>query len=342
MDHVMALQKKLLPDLLAVMTKRYRILQYLRLMGPIGRRSLSASLGMTERVLRGEVEFLSKQGLTITTGQGMMLTPEGEKLLDGLEETMKQVSGLSDLEQALRRRLNVREAIVVPGDSDREPWVKKDLGRACAALLGRALREENVIAVAGGTTVAEVAELMRPVRGKRTLFVPARGGLGERVENQANSICARMAEKAEGSYRLLHVPDQLSNGTYETLVEEPGVKEVLALIRSADVVIHGIGEALTMAKRRKSSPELLRKLEVEGAVAEAFGYYFDSGGNVVHKVKTIGLQLEDLQAKKTVISVAGGSSKAEAIAAFFEKSPPSVLVTDEGAASALVSRSVEK
>ncbi|HET7578697.1 MAG TPA: sugar-binding domain-containing protein [Bacillales bacterium] len=337
MDNVIALEKKLLPDLLEVMVKRYHVLQYLRLMGPIGRRSLAVNLGMTERVLRREVEFLNKQGLVSTTGQGMILSDEGRKLLDGLEETMKDVSGLRELEEALQKRLGLPEVIVVPGDSDRAPWVKQDMGRACVARLDRELGDENVIAVAGGTTLAAVAEWMRPM-GRSALFVPARGGLGERVENQANTICAEMARKAEGGYRLLHVPDQLSNGSYESLVEEPAVKEVLALIRSAGIVVHGIGEASTMAKRRKSSPDLLKKIEREGAVAEAFGYYFDGAGNIIHKVKTIGLQLEDLQTRKAVLAVAGGSSKAEAIDAFFKKSHESVLITDEGAAMELVNQ----
>lgn len=337
MDSIIALEKKLLPDLMEVMAKRYHVLQYLRLMGPIGRRSLAVNIGMTERVLRREVEFLNQQGLVSTTGQGMILTGEGEKLLDGLEAKMKEMSGLSDLENELRQRLELPEVIVVPGNSDHAAWVKKDMGRACVARLRKELGEGSVIAVAGGTTLAAVAELMKPINnGKSALFVPARGGLGERVENQANTICAEMARKAEGEYRLLHVPDQLSSGSYESLVEEPAVKEALALIRSAGIVIHGIGDAETMAKRRKASDELLEKIEDEKAVAEAFGYYFDGAGKIIHKVKTIGLQLEDLKTRKAVLTVAGGSSKAKAIAAFFKQSRESVLITDEGAANELV------
>lgn len=337
MDSILALEKKLLPDLLEVMAKRYHVLQYLRLMGPIGRRSLAVNIGMTERVLRREVEFLNKQGLVSTTGQGMILTGEGEKLLDGLEEKMKELSGLSDLEKDLQKRMGLPEVIVVPGNSDHAEWVKKDMGRASVARLRKELTDGNVIAVAGGTTLAAVADLMQPIgNGNRALFVPARGGLGERVENQSNTICAKMARKAEGEYRLLHLPDQLSSGAYESLVEEPAVKEVLKLIRSSDIVIHGIGDAETMAKRRKASEKLLKRIDEENAVAEAFGYYFNGEGNITHKVKTIGLQLEDLKTRKAVLTVAGGSSKAKAIAAFFKQTHESVLITDEGAANELV------
>ena len=49
MESLINIQKRLLPDLLIVMRKRYHILQYLSLMEQSGRRSLAASLGLTER-----------------------------------------------------------------------------------------------------------------------------------------------------------------------------------------------------------------------------------------------------------------------------------------------------
>ncbi len=117
--------KKLLPDLLVVMQKRFEILQYIRLTEPIGRRSLSASLGISERVLRGEVQFLKEQNLVDIKTNGMTLTEEGYELLSVLEDTMKDVLGLTLLEKTLKERLNLKDAIIVSGDSDQSPWVKK-------------------------------------------------------------------------------------------------------------------------------------------------------------------------------------------------------------------------
>jgi central glycolytic genes regulator len=92
-----------------------------------------------------------------------------------------------------------------------------------------------------------------------------------------------------------------------------------------------------MAERRRTSPEELMKIQQENAVGEAFGYYFDDHGEVVHRVQTIGLQLRDLSKIPNVIAVAGGATKAKAIAAYLKQAPKStVLVTDEGAASQLM------
>ena len=57
MRKVIDIQKKLLPDLLAIIQKRFHILRYIGAMEPVGRRNLASSLGLTERVLRSEVDF---------------------------------------------------------------------------------------------------------------------------------------------------------------------------------------------------------------------------------------------------------------------------------------------
>ncbi|WP_343753776.1 sugar-binding transcriptional regulator, partial [Lentibacillus halophilus] len=169
------------------------------------------------------------------------------------------------------------------------------------------------------------------------LFVPARGGIGEKEEHQANTIAAKMARQAHGNYRLLYVPDPLSETSYRTMIEEPAVQDVLHLMYEADVVLHGIGDALTMAERRKTPEDILQKLRDGHAVSEAFGYYFNAFGEIVHHVRTIGIHLDDLsENSKRVITVAGGESKAQAIESYFKQGKSDLLITDEAAAEAIL------
>ncbi|WP_368503336.1 sugar-binding transcriptional regulator [Alkalihalophilus sp. As8PL] len=331
------IQQKLLPDMLDVMVKRYKILQYIRLMQPIGRRNLSSNLQMSERVLRTEVTFLKDQGLVSFATAGMTVTPAGEALFYQLEDVMKELLGLRTLEEQVEQKLGVKKVLVVAGNSDEDHWVKHELGRASISELKIKREPNDVIAVMGGTTLAAVAEMMTPDASMRdVIFVPARGGLGEKVENQANTISAELATRAGAQYRLLHVPDQLSEEAYSSLVLEPSIQDILKLIKSARVVIHGIGEANTMATRRRSKDTFMEKIEREQAVAESFGYYFNREGMIIHKQRTIGLQLDELDKDKYVISVAGGESKAEAISAYMKYRPSDVLITDESAARRLL------
>ena len=141
-----------------------------------------------------------------------------------------------------------------------------------------------------------------------------------------------MARKTGGDYRLLHVPDRLSEEAYQTLVQDPQIQALVAANRGSRIVLHGIGDAMAMAKRRKSKETEIDSLRAAGALGEAFGYYFDRSGQIVSKIPTVGLRIEDVRQAEAVIAVAGGRSKAFAIASVLRGGHRGVLVTDEGAA----------
>ena len=92
----------------------------------------------------------------------------------------------------------------------------------------------------------------------------------------------------------------------------------------------------TCAIRLKYERLLLRD---QGAKGEAFGYYFDGKGNVVHRIRTVGIQTGQLEKVPLIIAVAGGKSKADAILSYMASAPrQTILVTDEGAARAMLAK----
>ncbi|WP_182201253.1 sugar-binding transcriptional regulator [Paraliobacillus salinarum] len=330
-------QKKLFPDILEVIQRRYKILHFIHVLEPIGRRTLAEHVHMKERIVRSEIDFLNSQALLEITTRGMRITHSGQQVLQKLEVFMSDLFGFDVLEKQIKDTLKLEHVLIVPGNSDEDELVKQELGKATVDYLKSILKSDQTIAVTGGTTMATVAEMLRPSNDSiDCLFVPARGGLGERVENQANTICAEMAKKVNGEYRLLYVPDPLSEETYQSIIQEPSVKEILQIIRQADIVVHSIGNADMMAQRRKASKEVLHKIQSGKAVSEAFGYYLNDEGKVIHKVRTVGMQLEDLSKIKDVIAVAGGKSKAKAIDSYCKQGKSNVLITDEAAAKELI------
>ncbi|RKD22613.1 hypothetical protein BEP19_10150 [Ammoniphilus oxalaticus] len=333
-----SLQLKLVPDLIHVMQRRLHVLRNIYLQQPIGRRSLAASLNTTERILRGEVEFLKEQGFVRVENVGMSLTDEGLTTLESLESMIKDLYGLSEYETKLQEILNVKRVIVAPGQSAMSDLDKKELGRTAASLLLSVLSEDDIVAVTGGSTVAMMAEMMNSGSSlyPSVLFVPARGGLGENVELQASHIAARCASKLGAQYRMFHVSDFLGAAAYEMLQKDPYIREMLTLIRSAKIVVHGIGQAMEMAIRRKAPDEILTILKNGNAVGEAFGYYFDQDGNIVYRMETMGLQLEQIKSARVVVGLAGGAGKAKAIDAIAKSGLMDVLIMDESAAKGIL------
>lgn len=342
-QELIRIQQIIAPEITKIIQLRYDILRAILYNQPIGRRNLASQLKLGERVIRGEISFLQELNLLHINQWGMTLTEEGERITSYLEEYIRQFGGLSSLEKKICRYLNLPEVIIIPGDSDVNPMVKSDLGRAGARYLKNKLQPKQILAVTGGTTLAEVAEALGNMRFKMdVLVVPARGGLGEKVEIQANTIAAQIAEHLGGDYKLLHVPDNLSPAALRTLQNEPGIKEILDLIAEADLVVHGIGTIEEMSSRRGLGEEEVKRIISKGAVGEALGYYIDSKGKIVDVISSIGLHLEDLKKSKLVVAIAGGKKKAAAILACMYASPQSTLITDQGAAEEIVRLIEEK
>lgn len=92
-----------------------------------------------------------------------------------------------------------------------------------------------------------------------------------------------------------------------------------------------------MANLRESSAEEKEMLQTAEAKGEAFGYYFNRTGKAVHRIRTIGIQIDQLERVPLIYAVAGGSSKAEAILAYMSTAPKqTVLITDEAAAQEML------
>lgn len=325
--------QRVAPELLPILELRYKILRQLLFSQPLGRRALASKLQLGERIIRRELEKLREGGLVEIGPDGVRLTSKGTPIVAELGQLVHQLRGLRHLEEGLARELGLRRMMVVPGDLDEDPMVKKDLARATSIYLDKVLKDEDVLAVTGGTTLAEVARSLPLFSSRRrVIVVPARGGLGEEVELQANTIAAVFARQLGGSYRLFHLPDDLSEEAMHTISNEPKVRQIMALLRKARYVLHGIGTAEEMARRRGLGPRQMDLIRRRQGVGEAFGYYFDRQGRIVYSTSSTGLRLEDLEGIGEVIAVGGGKGKAEAALAVLSSKYQHVCITDEGAA----------
>ncbi|WP_080147033.1 sugar-binding transcriptional regulator [Marinilactibacillus piezotolerans] len=332
--------EKVAPDTFQTLKRRYHILKQIQKMGPIGRRTLAARLGYTERVLRSEVDILKQQGLVKTSSIGMECTSSGVEIYRQLERIMGQHVRSKELETRLANALKISHCIIVPGDADEDEQIAQDMGLAAVKALDFLLPAgKSVVAVMGGTTMGEVADAMDEGFGahRKLLFVPARGGLGESVDIQANMIAEKMARKSGGKSRALYAPEYVRSDTYSLLSEEPEIKETLQLVENASLILYSIGSAFEMAERRGMNTETLQLLKEKNAVAEAFGEFVNPEGEIVYKLSRIGLQSGQMGRIPNVLAVAGGKHKAKAIEAYVKTVPPHTwLVTDEAAANEIL------
>ena len=336
MQEILKLQKKIIPELVELLEKRYNILSTIYYNQPIGRRILANKLNLGERVVRTEINFFKEQGLIEIHTPGMTVTKDGEKIVNELKEFIHDIRGLSEVEEQVKSLLNIRKVIIVPGDIEKDPQIVKDLGKASAKYLKEVIKDNSIIALTGGSTIKEVVEAFPKVNFSNVLVVPARGGMGRNVETQSNTLAASLAKKVNGNYKMLHIPENLSDDILETLLKKKNISEVVDCIRKADILLYGIGNAEHMAQKRGAEDSEIMKLIDLGAIGEAFGCYFNKKGEVVFRTAIVGLDINEARKIKTHIAVAGGKNKVSSIISTQLNNSNSILVTDEAAGKQIV------
>lgn len=247
------------------------------------------------------------------------------------------------LEGALEDAFGLREAVVIPGRSESPSRTRRTLGQAAAEYLDRLLKGGERIGISWGTTLGAVMDHLRP-RRLRTTVVPLVGGLGQAAPaTHANELARRLAEAHHGRVHLLHAPAIVAHdGVRAALLTDPRVRQVLDLARRVDVALVGIGALVpssTLIESGYVSADDVAALRRSGAVGDICTRPFTvagvpAGGPLDGRI--LAVDFEDLRRIRTVIGVAGGLEKAEAILGALHGGLVDVLVTDHLAARAVL------
>ncbi|MDK7227662.1 sugar-binding domain-containing protein, partial [Lactobacillus iners] len=73
---------------------------------------------------------------------------------------------------------------------------------------------------------------------------------GESVEIQSNTVAQMMASETGGRHKGLYLPENVSSEALTLLLQDTDIANAISNIYNSDMVIHGIGRADVMSKRR--------------------------------------------------------------------------------------------
>jgi deoxyribonucleoside regulator len=248
-----------------------------------------------------------------------------------------------DLARELEERFGLREAVVVTGRSESPTLTRRALGQAGARYLDRCLKGREVVGVSWGTTLNEVVHHVRP-RPLRTTVVPLVGGAGQVAPGvHANDLARRLAQAHGGEVHLLHAPAVVASPEVQgALCSDPGIRRALDLARRAQVALVGVGALVpssTLVQSGYFSVRELAALRERGAVGDVCTRPYTRDGLPVDEAlqrRIVAVEFEDLRRIPTVVAVAGGLEKAEAILGLLRGDLVDVLVTDHVAARAVL------
>lgn len=328
--------KKFAPDLIDKFIFRYKILEYISLNAPIGRRSISSYLGVGERLVRNELEFLTEEKFVEVIKSGTFITDLGESILIELRDLINNFNENQDIADELRLKLGIKKVIVCDSYDD-ESLGKEQIAKVASEYFLNIISENDVIAISGGTTVKSFVDIINVKKEyNKIAVIPARGSLGNGLEYQSNVVANNLSKKLKASFFGTFLPDYLDELTFDRLKDLEEVKTLIGYLNKINILVFGIGRADAMAKRRSLTEDEIKILNEKNAVSEAFGNYFDIDGNIVYSSNTIGLDMEQYLKIDEVIAIAGYGEKYKAIISICNIRKDMTLVTDKESAKKIL------
>ncbi len=250
------------------------------------------------------------------------------------------IRACAELEEALRQRFALDYAEVVPGDADQDGVV--GLGAAAARQLEAYLspKTPTVLAFGTGRTLQSAVDQVEPMRRPQHKVVSLVGTTARDGRASAFEVIMRLADRiGAGCYP---VPTTVVTDTVQERAQLENQRPwqlIRSLADRASMAVFGIG---TLDNRDEAS--LLRdgfiteteydELMQLGAVGEITGWAFDEQGRLLEGAINARLTAIPLRLPlaRLTIGVAGGASKARAIAGALRGRLLSGLITDEAAA----------
>lgn len=252
-----------------------------------------------------------------------------------------------DLEDRLRRKFPLEEAIVADCAEDSEESILASIGDAAAHFLESTLKDGEVIGISSWSkTLLRMVDKIHPMkRMAASKVVQTLGGMGNPgVEIHATQLTTRLARLTQAEPILLSAPGvAASTAGRLVLVSDPYVRSAMEEFRNITLALLGIGAVQPSEMLARSgnifTHEELAALSRMGAVGDISLRFFNEAGQPVIAPldeRVIGMTIDEIKAIPRVVALAGGDRKIAAIRGVLLSGHVHTLITDRFTASKLV------
>lgn len=250
------------------------------------------------------------------------------------------IADLPRLELALEKRFGLSEAIVAPFSA-----AELDPASAIAAATGRFLSEflqpGMSVGVGWGRTLSRALDYVDG--GQVDRIVSLLGGTPEGQDESPAHFAWQMASLFRARCHLVAAPAIVDSAeTRQVLIRHCGLGQSFALAAKLDAVIVSVGglsPGLFPGDGRRPAAAVLEELAKAGAVGNLLFNWFDAQGALIdHPVNRAVMSPApaDLQRARHRVLASGGPDKRLALRAAMTLLRPTVVITDELTAAALL------
>ena len=253
-----------------------------------------------------------------------------------------ELAELTRLQRALEERFGLDEAVVAPLEDPADDPTRV-VAAAAGAHVSGLMRGGLTVGVGWGRTL----HAMLPYVEERALpdvrVVSLLGSIAQARRFNPAEFAWQFAERFEAEGYLISAPAVVNSPeTRRALLEECGLDRILELAEACDVALFSCGGISTLTTSYRSGhigAADRESLVAAGAVGDVLYHFLGADGRPVdHPVnaRSISLPLEHLSRLPRKVLVSGGAEKLAILRATLLSVAPTVFVTDEATARALL------
>ena len=247
-----------------------------------------------------------------------------------------------EIEDALKKTFNLKEAIVVPEPTNTAN-IAKSIGNAAGMFMSDTLTDGMSVGVGWGATLYESLATLTTRELNNVQVISLLGGIVQARRFNPAEFAWQFARAVGADCYLLQAPAVVdSPETREALIERCGLRDVFTRAEKLDVAMLSSGamSPLSTAFRFNLLSDDDRKTLLKaGAVGDVLFNFYDINGKLVdHPVnkRVMSIPLEQLRDVPLRVISAGGAEKIEAIMGAIKLINCNVLITNENTAKALL------
>lgn len=222
--------------------------------------------------------------------------------------------------------------------------VLQRLGYAAAEFLVSTIKDNDVLGIAGGSTLYEMVNFVEPMNVSNLTIVPLLGGYAEtEAATHGTEIVYRLANKLRASIINMPVPGLAQSPDEARLfMSNPIISRGMAWMSKCTFALFGIGTPMPSGSFYKAgvlTDALLEELGEENAAGCVGFNFYDVDGKPCERFNSriIGITLDDIKRIPISIGVAGGMpGKVTAIHGAMVGKYINFLVTDQITAESLL------
>jgi DNA-binding transcriptional regulator LsrR (DeoR family) len=249
----------------------------------------------------------------------------------------------SHLEKELKKKFSLKDVRVLESNSLDSAGMLKGIGILGAELLEKYLKDNLTLGMARGTGVYSAVQALRPQRYLRIRIAQMQGALGEKLSD-GSDVAYFLSTRYDATFHFIHAPLILESiEATRALLKEPSIQETLMIAKNADLALVGIGAlepgVSNLIRTGVLSTQELQTIVDQGSIGDVAGCYIQADGgapDVDIAKRQICLDASAIRRIPTIIGVAGGKLKAQAIRAALRGKLVNVLATDSAAAQELI------